>query len=554
MDIERYTLHLPGYSASVEKRLKLWTATGFARCLWSKNTTLWTGQPELEVKDRLGWLKLPDLMEIELSHLTSFAEDIRRSGYQHVLLLGMGGSSLAAEVFQEIFGNRMGFPELIVLDSTHPESILSCQKRIDLQRTLFLVSSKSGNTLETLSFFYFFWEKLAGTEVNPGRNFVAITDPGSPLEQLAHKRDFRAVFLAPRDVGGRFSALSIFGLLPAALIGMDLHNFLSQAKKEMELNSPSYSEDKAPGHVLGAVLGELSKNRNKMTMLTPPELSSFPSWLEQLLAESLGKNGKGLIPVVGEPFLAAENYQDDRFFVYFSLDGPRDRASSDLAEDLVKKGFPMIQINLKHKCDLAREIFAWEIATAAAGSVMGVHPFTQEDVLLTKELTWRAMESGGREEERGLLPAAEEISGKWPALSRPLGRWLSLGKPGDYIGLQAYLQPNEENKEKLQNIRLALTKRTNLATTLGFGPRFLHSTGQLHKGGPNTGLFLQLVDVPDSDIPVPESDYTFDRLIQAQSIGDFLALKERGRRILRIKFTGSSLKGLEELETAIKKL
>lgn len=553
MDIERYTLHLPGYGASVEKCLKLWTATGFSRRLWNKNTTLWTGKPELEVKNRLGWLKLPDLMEKELGHLTSFAEDIRRSGFEHVLLLGMGGSSLAAEVFQDIFRNRMGFPELIVLDSTHPESVLSCQKHIDLRRTLFLVSSKSGNTLETLSFFYYFWDQLAGTAGNPGRNFVAITDPESPLEQLAHKRDFRAVFLAPRDVGGRFSALSVFGLLPAALIGMDLHNFVSQAKKGMEINSSTISEEKAPGFVLGAALGELSKSRDKMSVLTPPELSSFPFWLEQLLAESLGKNGKGLIPVVGEPFLAAENYKDDRFFVYFSLDGARDRVCSDLAEDLVKKGFPMIQISLKHKYELAREIFAWEIATTAAGAVMGVHPFTQEDVLVTKELTWRAMEAGRRGEGRCLLPGVEEISGKRPELSRSLNRWLSLARPGDYIGLQAYLQPNEKIKEQLQNIRLALTNRTSLATTLGFGPRFLHSTGQLHKGGPNTGLFLQLVDEPDTDIPVPESEYTFGRLIQAQSIGDFLALKERGRRILRIKFTGSSLKGLEDLEAAIQK-
>jgi len=462
-----------------------------------------------------------------------------------MVLLGMGGSSLAPDVFQKTFGNAPGYPGLLVLDSTHPSSVLSVGDKLDLNRTLFIVSSKSGTTLETLSLFRYFWSKVSLDTDNPGRHFVAITDSGTPLMKLAQKRGFRRVFEANPDVGGRYSALTYFGMVPAALIGMDILKLLNRAWTASENCASSISEEKAAGIILGASLGEVSRDRNKLTFVASDSIKSFPDWLEQLIAESTGKDDKGIQPVAGEPLASVSEYSQDRFFVFMTLAGESDRGLEDRMNAMKQSGHPFIRIELSDKYDLGREIFSWEVAVASAGSVLGIHPFNQPDVQLAKDFTKKAMEKTGMEEE-------ENDEETWTldepeTLAQALKDWLGKAKQGDYIALQAYLPPLEETTKALQDIRLVLLKRTRLATTLGYGPRFLHSTGQLHKGGPNSGLFLQIVDEPNNDLPVPETDYSFANLIKAQAVGDYRALKQRGRRVLRVNLKSDFSRGMRKL-------
>jgi len=524
------TVELGEWKIQVRERLRLWKEQGFSRRLWAKDPTLWFSKPQPEITDRLGWLVLPEMMRNNLEELSSFAEQIKDEGVSHVILLGMGGSSLAPDVFKKTFGNAPGYPELVVLDSTHPSAVLSVGDKLDLNRTLFIVSSKSGTTLETLSLFRYFWNKVRLDTDNPGRHFIAITDSGTPLMKLAQERGFRRVFEANPDVGGRYSALTYFGMVPAALIGMDIHKLLDRARIASENCSFCVSEEKAAGIILGASLGEISRDRNKLTFIASDSIRSFPDWLEQLIAESTGKDGKGILPVAGEPSMPV----------------------SDRMNALKQAGHPFIWIELRDKFDLGREIFSWEVAVASAGSVLGIHPFNQPDVQLAKDFTKKAMEKIGKEKEKD---DEETWSIDEPeTLSPALKGWLEQAKPGDYIALQAFLPPSEETTEALQDIRFELLKQTRLATTLGYGPRFLHSTGQLHKGGPNNGLFLQIVDEPVSDLHIPETDYDFRTLIKAQSLGDYQALKERGRRIIRINLETDVRKGLGRLHSIITKL
>jgi len=546
------TFELGEWKTKVEERLKLWKKQGFSRRLWAKDHTLWFSNPQPEITDRLGWLALPEKMRDNLEEISSFAEQIKDEGISHVVLLGMGGSSLAPDVFQKTFGNAPGYPGLIVLDSTHPSAVLSVEDKLDLDRTLFIVSSKSGTTLETLSLFRYFWSKVSLDTDNPGRHFIAITDLGSPLMKLARERGFRRVFEANPDVGGRYSALTYFGMVPAALIGMDIHTLLDRAWTASENCAFCVSEEKAGGIILGASLGEISRDRDKLTFIASDSISSFPDWLEQLIAESTGKEGKGILPVAGEPFASVSEYSQDRFFVFLTLAGESDSGLEDRMDALKQAGYPFVRIDLSDKFDLGREIFSWEVAVASAGSVLGIHPFNQPDVQLAKDFTKESMENIGKEKE-------ESDEGTWSidepeALSQALKDWLGQAKKGDYIALQAYLTPSEETTESLQGIRFELLKLTRLATTLGYGPRFLHSTGQLHKGGPNNGLLLQIVDEPSIDLPVPETDYDFKALIKAQSLGDYQALTERGRRILRVNLETDVQKGLGRLYSIITKL
>jgi transaldolase/glucose-6-phosphate isomerase len=516
--------------------------------MWAKDPLLWFSKPQPEITDRLGWLVLPEMMRDNLEELSSFALQIKDEGLIQVVLLGMGGSSLAPDVFQNIFGNAPGYPGLLVLDSTHPSAVCSVEDRLDLKRTLFLVSSKSGTTQETLSLFRYFWHKSSLKTESPGEHFVAITDPGTPLMKLAQERGFRRVFEANPDVGGRYSALTYFGMVPAALIGMDIHRLIDRAWTASEKCAFCGSEDQAAGIILGAALGEVSRDRDKMTFIASDSIRSFPDWLEQLIAESTGKDDRGILPVAGEPLIPVSEYGQDRCFVFLTLSGESDAELEDRMKTLKQAGHPFVRIELSDKFDLGREIFSWEVAVASAGSVLGIHPFNQPDVQLAKDFTKKAMENIGKEEGSN----EETKSFDEPkALVQALKDWLGQANPGDYIAIQAYLPPSEEVTEALQSVRFELLKRTKLATTLGYGPRFLHSTGQLHKGGPNNGLFLQIVDEPNTELPVPETDYSFKNLIKAQAMGDYRALKQRGRRILRVNLKSDTSSGLRKLSESI---
>ena len=540
------TFELGEWKTRVDERLKLWKEQDFSRRLWSKDATLWFSKPQPEITDRLGWLVLPEMMHDNLEMLSAFAEEIKEEGISDVVLFGMGGSSLAPDVFQKTFGNAPGYPGLVVMDSTHPAAVRAVEDGLDLHRALFLVSSKSGTTLETLSLFRYFWNKISQCVDDPGKHFVAITDPGTPLQKLAQERKFRWIFEANPDVGGRYSALTYFGLVPAALIGMDIHTLLDRAWSASEKCTSCVSEEKAAGLRLGASLGEIAKDRDKLTFFASESIKSFPDWLEQLIAESTGKEGKGILPVAGETLVSPAEYGQDRFFVHLAIEGEDDEKLEEWMDTQKKAGHPCVRIELQDKYDLGREIFSWEMAVASAGSVLGIHPFNQPDVQLAKDFTKKAMEEAKKEEEER---DGESWSTDEPeALAKALNEWLGQVKTGDYFALQAYLPPSHKTEETLQNIRLELLKRTRTATTLGYGPRFLHSTGQLHKGGQNTGLFLQIIDEPDVDLPVPETDYSFKNLIKAQALGDYKALKQRGRRVIRVNLGSDVAIGLRTLK------
>jgi len=544
-------LRLGKYHERVEKRLKDWQDAQVASRIWRKDHTVWSKDLQPELTDRLGWLELPETMEKQVVALRSFTDQAKADGMKHVVLLGMGGSSLAPEVFQETFGNAPGYPKLRVLDSTHPAAVRAVERDIDLAHAIFLVSSKSGTTTETNSFFFFFWDKLKKLGADPGPHFVAITDPGTPLEKMAKERNFRAIFNAPEEVGGRYSALTMFGLVPAALIGVDIGEVLARARRMSAACGAAVADGSNPGSILGAALGELTlAKRDKVTFLCSPSLGAFPSWVEQLIAESTGKENKGIVPVANESVSAPEKYGSDRFFVYLRLTGDENHPLDRQVAALEANGHPVAQIDLNDKHDLGQEFFRWEFAVAAAGAALGINPFNQPDVQLAKDLSKKAMSESGTSgaQLKGEVAAADSA-----ALGKMVGAWLGKKKARDYVVVQAYIASSRDNVAKLQALCAAIQKRLEVATTLGFGPRFLHSTGQLHKGGPNSALVLQIVDQPADNLPVPETSYTFDALIQAQAIGDFTALKQRRRRALRVNLGGDTTGGLERLAAAIQK-
>lgn len=563
-EVDRQTLAVGGFQGRVSDRLAAWEAAGFCRRLWQKDPTLWSSTPLPELADRLGWLTLPEVTHEQVADLRAFAEEVKMEGMRHVVLLGMGGSSLAPEVFQRTFGNAPGYPALLVLDSTHPSAVRAIEAQIDPRRTLFLFSSKSGTTLEPLSFFRYFWHHVSNHARTPGRHFVAITDPRTSLERLARERGFRRVFTAPPDVGGRYSALTVFGLVPAALIGVDIHRLLDRAWTMAEAAAFCVPVPANPSLALGAAMGQLALGgTDKVTFAVSPSLAALPAWLEQLIAESTGKDGKGIVPVADEPPGPPKVYGPDRFFAYLRVHGD-DNASLDAHVDgLESAGHPVARIRLAEKADLGQEFFRWEVAVAAAGAVLGIHPFNQPDVQLAKDLAQRAMAGiaskaestrghGGNGGASDLPVFTLQPATSLGALTMALNAWLATAQAGDYVALQAYLAPTPEVTAALQKIRVALQRRLRLATTLGFGPRFLHSTGQLHKGGPNTGLFLQLTDDPREALPVPETDYTFAALIRAQALGDLQALVQRGRRVLSMHLGTETLRSLEHIAEALR--
>lgn len=525
--------------------LQQWDVSHVVERAWRSDVSLWRAAPPSDVEERMGWLHLPERMRACVPDLTDLAEEVRREGTTHIVLLGMGGSSLAPKVFPGVFGARKGYPGLLVLDSTHPGVIQGVIDRIDIPRTLFLVSSKSGTTLEPLSFQRLFWQRVREAGLVPGDRFVAITDPGTPLADLAAKEGFRRTFPTLPTVGGRYSALTYFGLVPAALIGVDLDRLLRRAQALAEACLPSVPIAENPGASLGAALGLLAtQGKDKLTIYASGRIAAFPVWLEQLLAESTGKEGRGIVPVVYEPPAPLETYGRDRVFVHLHEEEGRSEFSDHL-ERLEGAGHPVIEIRTPDPGDLGPEFFRWEMAVALSGIMIGIDPFDQPDVEMAKQLAREAMDHAGQET---LAPRVPTVGTEDPAhLASEIRKWLGSAKAGDYIGIQAYLAETPTLTASLAELRHRFLTGGKVATTFGYGPSFLHSTGQLHKGGPPTGLFLQLVDTPARDLQVPGEPYTFGEIIRAQAIGDYRALVAKHRRVLRVDLGPDAEAGLRRL-------
>jgi glucose-6-phosphate isomerase len=501
-----------------------------ARRIWSKDSSLWKSDENNAkvIKNSLGWLTVADEMLGVADELVEFAETIRAGGFQHVMVCGMGGSSLCPEVLARTFGRQEGFPELLVLDSTDPDVIAAFAQRIDIERCLFIIASKSGSTTEPNVFYRFWYDQLSRRSENPGDNFIAITDPGSPLVETAAELKFRRTFLNQSDIGGRYSALSYFGMVPAALMGLDVRRFLDRAR---QVAQPDVTEESALP--LGVIMGECANaGRDKLTLVIDPSLETLGLWIEQLVAESTGKEGKGILPVNGELVGTPEVYGNDRLFVSISL-GAVSKETKDKLDALAEAGHPVVHRELASVYRLGAEFFEWEFATACAGWRLGINPFDQPNVQEAKDATKELLESfvrRGRLDERD-ESAADEVF---------------TIKPGDYIAFLNFIEETPEIDRQFQELRTQLRETTRCAVTVGYGPRFLHSTGQLHKGGPDTGVFFQIIAEDQADFPIPGEDYTFSILKQAQALGDFRALAKRGRRVIGIEISNNSLDALEK--------
>lgn len=565
----RYTLP-PALESEVRSALQAWMAAGFTVRLWARDPTVWTGSDE---GSWLGWLNTPAEELAGSARLTGFAEQIGAGDFADTVVLGMGGSSLCPTVLTKSYPHPAGFPRLHVLDSTDPDQIRAMEASLDLARTLFMVSSKSGTTLEPNIFYRYFRDRvdqISGRE-RAGSQFVAITDPGSKLEQLARADGFRQIFHGTPSIGGRYSALSDFGLVPAAAMGIDVPAFLAAAVEMEKACGPGTPDVENPGVVLGHLLGVLGRHgRDKVTILASPGIAGFGAWLEQLLAESTGKNGKGLIPVDREPPGPPECYGQDRLFVFLRLDSSPDPEQDRAAAALEEAGQPVIRISVPDVGALPQEFFRWEFATAVAGSILRINPFDQPDVeaskVATRELTSAYEQTGSLPSESPFLKegeihlfadernASEVLKGAGPRanLIGCLQAHLARLGPGDYFALLAYLHQSPQIEDQLQILRRVVRDRRQVATCLGFGPRFLHSTGQAYKGGPNSGVFLQVTCEDPLDLDVPGQRYTFGIVKAAQARGDFAVLLERNRRALRVHLTGEVESGLRGLVSAIK--
>jgi transaldolase/glucose-6-phosphate isomerase len=554
-EMAKMTTAIGSLDQAVRSRLEAWQKDEFGSRMWAKDPTLWAKAGTPEITDRLGWLTLPEELKAQIATLTAFRDEIRKEKFTHAVLLGMGGSSLAPEVFQKTFGNHGGSPELHVLDSTHPAAVKAMAARVNLPYTLFIVSSKSGTTTEMDSFFYYFWSKLQTPENERGKQFIAITDPGTPLQKMGEKRGFRKIFNANPNVGGRYSALTHFGIVPAAIIGVDLEKLLASGLQMQQACGAQAADAENPGLKLGAILGEAAKaGRDKITFSASKSLGHFPVWLEQLIAESTGKEGKGIVPVAEEEPLGEPGiYGKDRIFVRLELASETKDKDAEKLKALEAAGHPVVQITIDALEDLGGEFYRWEVAIAGAGAVIGIQPFNQPDVQLAKDLAKQAMKgaSAGGGAAAAKAPEAVDVAQE-VNFKATLQKWFGSAKSGDYFGIDAYLQPTEKTSAALEKIRLTLRDQAHAATMLGYGPRFLHSTGQLHKGGPNTGVFLQIIDTPAEDQAVPETDYTFGQLKRAQAEGDATALTQRGRRLLRVQAGRDAEKALGKIEETLR--
>jgi transaldolase/glucose-6-phosphate isomerase len=553
----------PGIAATIRD----WETGGKVGRLWQGDSALWTGADEAQW---LGWLGIADDQLAHPERFADLARDVKAAGFNHVLLLGMGGSSLFPEVLNLTFGPRDGFPQFHVLDSTDPAQVRSAERRVDLERTLFIVSSKSGTTLEPNVFQQYFFARVSaavGAREAPQR-FMAITDPGSKLEQIAKQAGFRHVAHGVEAIGGRYSALSDFGMVPGAVMGLDVGELLASAQRMAHRCAPSVPAADNPGLTLGATIGVCAREgRDKLTLVTSPGIAALGGWLEQLLAESTGKQGHGVIPVAGEPLGAPDAYGDDRLFVYLRLASAPDPDQDFGVEAIEQAGHAVVRIGLENLRDLGGEVFRWEFATAVAGAVLGINPFDQPDVEASKVIT---RDLTAAYEQTGALPAdapiashaglqlfaddrnaAELAAAGSDSFDELLAAHLRRIEDGDYAALLAYVEMTAAHEQVLAQIRAAVRDRTGAATCIGFGPRFLHSTGQAYKGGPNSGVFLQITCDDAADVQIPGQRYSFGVVKAAQARGDLQVLVERGRRALRIHVGEDVAAGLAAIRAAV---
>lgn len=546
---ERFSASLGCYGGLVKERLHLLDKQNFSERLRAKDASLWKNDPKIQkqIRNRLGWLTVTETMVKSIGKLMGFTRSVKDAGFTHIVLLGMGGSSICPEVCRKTYGVMAGYPDLQVMDSTDPASILNIEKSVNLKTCLFILASKSGTTIEVQSLYQYFSEELkASRHGSIGGHFAVITDPGTSLEKLAREEQFRRIFLNPSDIGGRYSALSYFGLVPAALIGIDLKAFLDRAEEMVYASLSCVSAEDNPGIKLGAILGELGRQgRDKLTFIFSPAILSFGYWLEQLIAESTGKEKKGLVPIEGEAIGEPEVYADDRLFVYLNVDTSTDMQLDQKVQALQEAGHPVVRIHLRDTLDLAKEFFRWEVATVTAGAILNVNPFDEPNVTESKGKTQAILREFQKTGQLFLRhPVLEYNSIRIYAdphvefKGTPgdfLRQFLEQRQESDYVAIMAYLERPGVYDEALQRFRTIIRNRYHLATTLGYGPRFLHSTGQLHKGGPNTGIFIQITADDREELPIPGKPYGFSVLKQAQALGDYLSLANRGRRILEIR-------------------
>jgi transaldolase / glucose-6-phosphate isomerase len=544
-----------------------WKKNDKVRRLWQRDASVWTGSDEGQW---LGWLDIAATQLAQIEIFKKVAADVKKAKFKHALLLGMGGSSLCPEVLRMTFGKIKGFPVLHVLDSTDPAQIKAIEAQVDLKSTICIVSSKSGSTLEPNIYKQYFFERIK-KKVGPeevGKRFIAITDPGSKMQQVAEGDKFRHTFFGVPSIGGRYSALSNFGMIPAAIMGLDVAKFLKNTQEMVKACGASVAADKNPGVALGAILGTAAnEGLDKLTIISSPGIHDLGAWLEQLIAESTGKQGKGIIPVDREKLAKPEGYGSDRVFAYLRLETKPDKKQDAAVAALEKGGLPVVRISVKNTYNLGQEFFRWEIATAVAGSIIGINAFNQPDVeaskIETKKLTSEYENTGKLPPESPFLETegvklyADERNTAALRNSRTLADALKFHldriNANDYFGVLGYITMNEQNEEALQSVRHLVRDDKKAATVLGFGPRFLHSTGQAYKGGPDTGVFLQITCDDKVDLPVPGQKYTFGVVKAAQARGDFAVLAERGRRALRVHIGKNVKADLAKLARAIKK-
>jgi transaldolase/glucose-6-phosphate isomerase len=549
--------------------LRAWDGLRGTQRLWAKDATLWTGADEARW---LGWLDIAETERARLEALERFAADVRAGGFTHLVLLGMGGSSLGPEVLGTLFSNSPFYPRLLVVDSTDPQQVRAAAARAQPGRTLYIVSSKSGSTLEPHILMERFWhDAQAATGGRAGERFVSVTDPGSKLEALARERGFRAVYHGVPEIGGRYSVLSNFGLVPAAASGVELAPLLESAAAMTRACSPDFAAASNPAARLGVLLGEAAKlGRDKLTLVSSPPLWDVGAWIEQLVAESTGKQGKAILPIDGERLSPPDRYADDRLFVHLRLEGEIEPVQEAALHALARAGHPVVTLRLQNRHEVGGEFVRWELATAVAGSLLRINPFDQPDVEASKVETRKLTDAYERSgelppevpllEDRGLRIYADdrntaEIMAAGPSPALRLASLLAthLGRihRGDYFAVLAYLEMSERHREQLQTLRHRVRDRKKVATCLGFGPRFLHSTGQAYKGGPNTGVFLQITADDAHDLEVPGKRYTFGIVKAAQARGDLRVLADRGRRALRVHLGPDVAGGLAALEEAV---